>query len=837
MEPSLKCTLMGVLYTSTRAGSRQYVAGERVIKRLLGTTANSKGTGYYGQAAGSTTNDQTWAETISPEGWTNKSIQKYNASGSASNYFSTQSGTGARKATQSYARGGSTATSESSYSDTGSGFTSYGPNSRTSTASGAYTSTTTASSGLTQNKVTSTSSTSTFNYTPTTTTTRTQIGTYPTVGRSAESITYYTSYEKSKPYNISFRSTTSVNPTFNLKTGIASTTRTISVQSTTQASSQRSSYLVSTTTSGTTSMGVNQIREFIHEIITIPAQFSDTRVWYGVRAWYATNVSSSGVFTKCFKSTGASLYTVNPKFDIVKSSVKPVFYDLAKEPTNTVLTSSTFKIQRLPGHKTNTESFPNWDPELPDYTERIVVAPYTDYTTNEETYVSTTGATLPLGYDSYGLVFGPNQYGYYSRNQTATTAYTITDAVYFKYSKVLRKSKTTSYSYQISTTSGTRIISTTSHVTYPELFTTEAITLPRSFTTTILGTNHDPHIEFLGTLSTALTYTEGFYDPGIGVTIRALNKGTLKEVYDYSVNDVKLKHTLASRLDSSDDNQFKVTYKTSPDGFIGFAGSFDSDVKSTKVFRSITTSKKGNPFSDQYEFNIYDYPELFASCRKGGIIIVPEIFTQGLGYTLSAGPAPESLATQATFTAFYTSTTNTTAATETTTRSLFTEYRLTRTRTNTTVQTGETQTVYPYTARTTKSISATRYTETSVEYVIGFASPVTGTYFAESAAHTRLAEHPCIPAQVTYGTAGDFAGYHDSVISLKPCIFNYTLLSTSTATQSSSTLFTNLTSSMLLTISKDHIMIFEMEPLYSISTVLYDFAYLQYSTHKKYTFE
>ena len=703
-------------------------------------------------------------------------------------------------------------------------------------------SSTTQSTQHTRNKATSTSSTSSYRHTPITTTSSTRNMTYPTVGRTAETITYYTSYEKSKPYNFSFRSTTSVNSTINLKTGISSTTRNVNVTSSTLPTIQHSLFLISSTTSGTEGETENILRDFVHQIITPPDKFSDTRVWYGVKLWYATNIVSSGGFTKCYESISAKSTTITPKFTSDKQPLTPEYYDSGKEPSNTVVTTSTYRISRRPGHGTSTFSWPaqpptEWDPGSPAGTSINIYAPYTDYTTNELTYGSTTGERYVLGPDGYELIFYPHPYHAYTVSRTTTTAYTITDAVYFKYSKVLRKSKTTSYSYQRSTTSGTKTISTTSSISYPELFTTEAITLPESFTTTFVGTTLDGNVVHLSTYSNAETKTSMAYGWETDQVFKTTLHINEQRLCNYAGSNVYIKQKFASRLDDPNRNQFKVTYKTSPDGFIGFGGSFDSDVKTSKVFRSITTSKRGDPFSGQYEFNIYDYPELFASCRKGGIIIIPEIFTNTFGYTLSAGPAPKDLRTQASFTAFYSSTTNTTAVTETTTRRFFTEYRLTRTRTNTTVQTGQISAAYPYTDSTTTKTTATMYTETSVEYVLGLASPVTGTYFAESAARTRLAEHPCIPAQVTYGTAGDFAGYHDSVISLKPCIFKYTFLNSSTVTSSSSILFTNLTSSMLLTISKDRIMIFEMEPLYSTHTALANDIQLQYSTHKKYTFE
>lgn len=265
-----------------------------------------------------------------------------------------------------------------------------------------------------------------------------------------------------------------------------------------------------------------------------------------------------------------------------------------------------------------------------------------------------------------------------------------------------------------------------------------------------------------------------------------------------------------------DRDRFKCTFKTVPSGYLGVAGSYNTnDTSSMPAYKSLTTRTRGNNFGGPH-FNLANHQSLTALFRKGGTVVIQQIESKNDTYFVSA-TAPKNSAKSAEFTANFFTTSLLPIETTSKTILSFADSSTTKAMdgTNFSFNTGISTSVYSYSAHTTINSTHKDYTETNVTYNISVSNRISSiTRFSASYAR-RAGIEKYIDPYVTFGTAGDIAGFSPTVMSVGHCSIHFTMCDRDDKTSKYTSVFTPKNQPNMLTIPKGNIMYFEAHALFT----------------------
>jgi len=385
----------------------------------------------------------------------------------------------------------------------------------------------------------------------------------------------------------------------------------------------------------------------------------------------------------------------------------------------------------------------------------------------------------------------------------------INDVIYYEVSILSKIDESYSYSYSLGTTTNAR--------TFDYLYTTKAYSFPQVFSKTVNSKIEKPWVLAIQTSSSdEANWTirgGGGETRGYGASTDC----TIRQGF-YTLPYVKL-------LEDNPNFPFAFTCKTLPDGFIGFAGTFDESFTTKKeAYRSIVYHKQGNliSFKNAVEFNLFDLEsKLFAQIRKNGTVIIPKTYHEFEDFTVSAEP-PKRLTTSAEFSVYYSTTVQSTRSTRVSTNSKYKEYGITKTRgSGLEFTTGLTSTEYTYSVSAYSITNTTNTIETVITYEYSVTDKKNKDYFTTGIANTTCYAFtyddeyaPLMGHAVTYGMVGG-VGFGNCVMEVGPILLKYTLANADGRTAKSKISFSNVSKKRLLTIKEDQFMYFEAIPIYT----------------------
>lgn len=535
---------------------------------------------------------------------------------------------------------------------------------------------------------------------------------------------------------------------------------------------------------GTTTNGKFESYYFLDYVFS-----TDNNGYSPMQLWVYEN--GTGVFSDCYRRVNGN-YTIKPPYASSSKSDYIITYTDA-EGTSDIYSGSVLETLDFDLNK--------------------------DLVTNEygifATYSFITGSDFRVETDQILVGQTPTVAAI---NEDALEAVTTTvyDVIYNEVSLLSSVEDSYSYSYSLGTTTESR--------TFNRLYTTKAYSFPQLYTKTVESKTEKSW--GIAVHTSSATQSNWTVRGGGGSTAAygrseyfTILRGyyTLPVVQDLNFNDVG--------------GGFLYTCKTLPDGFIGFAGTFDTSFTTKKeAYRSIVSEKNGRMFKGAVEFNLFDLnPQLFAQVRKNGTVIIPQTYQEFKDFTVSAAPL-STIKTSAEFSVYYSTTSISTTSTDASFISYYTETGITKERgAELYFRTGQTTRRYSYSVSTSSRTNTTATLETIITYKYSLTDKRSKTYFTvgdvdTTAYHFSYDEtySPIANQVVTYGMAGG-VGYGNYVMSIRrPALLKCTLAKPNGETQKKEISFYDLSKKRLLTLEENEFMYFEAYPIYTTAAVTFE---------------